>query len=154
VGGPLRYRTKVDTWLILVLAGALALPLAIGLAGFVRTGLSPAAWLPLASAAVAVIIICLVAVPTRYDVTPERLIIQSGLLHWEVPLAEIVSITPTSNPLSSPAWSLKRLEVTWTRAGTSRSIAISPRHSDEFLREVADRGGMLVMADGQLRRAR
>ena len=92
----LRYRTKVDTWLVLVLAVAVALPLAIGLVGYIRTGLSLAAWLPLAGAAVVVIIICMFAVPTRYDVTPERLVIRSGLLHWEVPLAEIVSITPTS----------------------------------------------------------
>jgi hypothetical protein len=149
----LRYRTKVDKWIVAVLTGAVAFPIAIGIVGYVRDGATPAAWLPLTIAALIIVIVCLVAVPTRYDVSPDRLIIRSGFLRWEVPRADIVSITPTSNPLSSPSWSLDRLEITWMRDGHARSILVSPQKDQEFLREVAGQDGILVVADGQLRRA-
>jgi membrane protein YdbS with pleckstrin-like domain len=143
----LRYRTKVDTWLVAVLAGALMLPIAIGVVGYLQTGASAAMWLPLGIAGLVVIIVCLLAVPTYYEVTPDRLLICSGFLRWEVPRADIVSITPTTNPLSSPAWSLDRLEITWTRQGSVRSILISPQRREEFLRE------MQAEDDDQLRRS-
>ena len=149
----MRYRTKVDTWVVVVLAGAVALPIVIGLVAYLGTGPSPAAWLPLSIAVVMVAIICIVAVPTRYEVMPDCLMIRSGLLRWEVPLAQIVSIRSTSNPLSSPAWSLDRLEVTWLKSGNVRSILISPERAQEFLRDVAERNVALVVADGQLQRA-
>ena len=149
----MRYRTKVDRWIVVLLAGAVALPMAITVASYMRMGTSPAVWLPLSIAALIIIIILIVAVPTRYEVTMDRLLIRSGFLRWEVPLAEIESVTPTSNPISSPAWSLERLEVKWTGAGSPRSVMISPQRADEFLREVADREGALVVADGRLRRA-
>jgi membrane protein YdbS with pleckstrin-like domain len=148
----LQYRTKVDSWLVVVLAGAVALPIAIGIVGYWRVGAGPAAWLPVSIAALMVITICIVAVPTRYEVRPSRLVIRSGFLRWEVPRADILSITPTSNPLSGPAWSLERLEVTWMHAGSARSILISPQRKEEFLREVAGQDGTLVVADGHLQR--
>lgn len=149
----MQYRTRVDTWIVVVLAGAVALPITIAVVSYVRMGTGPAVWLPLAIAALMIVIIFIVAVPTRYQVTTDRLLIRSGWLRWEVPLAEIESVTPTSNPLSSPAWSLERLEVRWTGTGSPRSILISPQRSDEFLREVADREGTLVVANGRLRRS-
>ena len=152
-GERLRYSTKIDTWIVVLLAGAVTLPIAIAIVGYLRIGPSPAVWLPLLIAAMMIFIICIVAVPTRYEVTPDQLVIRSGLLHWEVPMAEIVSVTPTSNPLSSPAWSLERLEVKWIRAGRTRSILISPQRTQDFLRDVADRDRTLVIADGRLRRS-
>jgi len=148
----LRYKTKVDVWLVVLLAGVVALPMAIGIVGYVRTGLSPATWVPLSIALLIAVVIWVVAVPTRYDLTPDSLMIRSGLLHWAVPLSEVTSITPTSNPLSSPAWSLERLKVTWTVTGNARSISISPERTEEFLREVATRNKTLVVANGALRR--
>ena len=149
----LRYRTKVDRWLVVVLAGGVAIPIVIGLVAYLRIGPTLAAWLPLSIALLMIAIICVVAVPTRYEVMPDCLRIRSGLLRWEVPLAQIVSIRSTSNPLGSPAWSLDRLEVTWLKSGNVRSILISPERAQEFLRDVADRNVALVVADGQLQRA-
>lgn len=149
----MRYRTRVDTWIVVLLANAVALPLAIAVLSYVRVGTGLAVWLPLAIAALMIVIMCSVALPTYYEVTSDRLVIRSGWLRWEVPLAEIESVTPTSNPLSSPAWSLERLEVKWTGTGSPRSILISPQRTDEFLREVADREVTLVVTDGGLRRS-
>lgn len=132
---------------------AVALPMVIAVVSYVRMGTGLAVWLPLSIAALMIVIMFIVAVPTYYEVTMDRLLIRSGLMRWEVPLAEIESVTPTSNPLSSPAWSLERLEVKRTGTGSPRSIMISPQRTDEFLREVADREGTLVVAEGRLRRS-
>lgn len=138
---------------MVLLTSAVTLPIAIAVVSYLRAGASVAVWLPLSIAALIIVITCIVAVPTRYDVTPDQLVIRSGLCHWEVPLAEIESVAPTSNPLSSPAWSLERLEVKWMCAGSPRSIMISPQHTEEFLHELADRDGTLIIADGRLRRS-
>ena len=108
---------------------------------------------PMTIAALMLLIICIVAVPTRYDVTPDRLRIRSGVLLWNVRVAEIVSIAPTANAFSSPAWSLERLEVSWLHAGDACSIVIAPERTEEFLRDVAARDKMLVVNNGCLRRA-
>ena len=149
----MQYPTKKDTWLVAVLAGAVALPIVLGIVFYVQTGTVLAALIPLGVTALMVISICLVAVPTRYDVTADQLVIRSGLLRWRVPLTDIVSIVPSSNPVASPAWSLDRLEVTSSTAGHARSILISPRRTDDFLREVAAQDSTLVLANGGLRRA-
>ncbi|MFY9620774.1 MAG: PH domain-containing protein [Pyrinomonadaceae bacterium] len=149
----MRYQTRVDTWIVVLLTGAVALPIAIAAVSYVRMGTTPAVWLPLLIAALIIVIILIVAVPTHYEVTMDRLLVRSGLLRWEVPLAEIESVTPTSNPLSSPAWSLERLEVKWKGAGSPQSLMISPQRTDEFLREVANRERTLVMAGGRLQRS-
>ena len=38
-------------------------------------------------------------------------VIRSAFLRWRIPIGDIESITPTRNPLSSPALSLDRLEI-------------------------------------------
>ena len=63
----MRYRTKVDTWLIVLLAGVVAVPIAIGVFGYVRAGASPAACIPPAITVFIVVIICIVAVPIDYE---------------------------------------------------------------------------------------
>ncbi len=144
---------KVDIWLVALLTSAVTLPIVIALVSYLRLGGSLAVWLPLSIAALIIAITCIVAVPRRYEVTADRLDIRSGLWHWEVPLSEIESVAPTSNPLSSPAWSLERLEAKWMQAGSPRSIMISPQRAEEFLRELADRDRTFVVAGGRLRRS-
>jgi membrane protein YdbS with pleckstrin-like domain len=69
-------------------------------------------------------------VPTRYTITPEELVIESGPIHKRVPLTSIISVTPTRNPISSPALSLDRLEV---RYGKNDIVLISPADKTGFL---------------------
>ena len=60
-------------------------------------------------------------------------------------------IDPTRNPLSAPAWSLRRLGIRF-RKGRGTSLAlISPARQDEFLEILARRAG-LTPAEGELRR--
>ena len=126
------HRSKIDGWLIGVLDLAI-----IGsvVAGFVtaRTG-SISGWIT-----AAVIVVVGVGLPvwllvsTRYVIGDDQLLIRSGPLTWRIPLADISSITPTRNPLSSPALSLDRLRIEY---GARRSVMISPRDAARFINDI------------------
>ena len=51
---------------------------------------------------------------------------------------EIKTVTPTSNPLSSPALSLDRLQINYGRWG---SIMISPKDKEAFIQDLEKRCG-------------
>ena len=70
---------------------------------------------------------------TRYTLEATYLLAQSGPFKWVVPLADIKSITPSNNPLSSPALSLDRLRIDY---GKGRMLLISPRDKEQFLQDV------------------
>ena len=72
---------------------------------------------------------------TRYILEPDQLLVRSGPFRWRVPIADIVRITPTTNPLSSPALSLDRLRIEY---GRGSAIMISPRDKDRFLRDLEE----------------
>lgn len=132
------HRSKADAWLIAVLAIALlsAMYGAIvvsargsvgdwGLAAFIAgIGAALPLWLMLS---------------TRYTIRGDELLVQCGPFNWHIAVAEITGITPTSNPLSSPALSLDRLRIDY---GQGASLMISPRDKDTFLSdlEAARRG--------------
>lgn len=67
---------------------------------------------------------------TYYHVADDTLFVQSGPLRWRVPISEIHQITPTNNPLSSPALSLDRLRIEY---GEGRSVMVSPVEKEAFI---------------------
>jgi hypothetical protein len=72
---------------------------------------------------------------TVYEFADDTLRISSGPFRFRVPLADVESIEPTRNPLSSPACSLDRLRIRYGK----RSIMISPLDKRAFLDELATR---------------
>ena len=69
--------------------------------------------------------------------TEHDLLVRSGPFRWRVPLGQIHSVTPTRNPLSSPALSLDRLRIEY---GDGKWILISPRERERFLEALEARG--------------
>lgn len=61
------------------------------------------------------------------------LYIRSGPFRWTISISEIISITPTRNPLSGPELSLDRLRIDYD-PGTR--VMVSPPDRSEFLRQV------------------
>ena len=126
------HSSKVDTWLILV--AALAAGASVGVAvALLREGGVPVVVM------VPVVVVLGAGLPlwtlfgTRYELTPGRLRIRCGPFRWTVPLNEIRAVTPTRNPLSSPALSLDRLRIDY---GRGSSVMISPRDQARFLAEL------------------
>ncbi len=66
---------------------------------------------------------------TGYTVHEDKLIIRSGPFKWTVLLADIISIKPSRDPLSSPALSLDRLFIRHKKG----FVLISPKEKEKFL---------------------
>ena len=69
---------------------------------------------------------------TRYIVTEDQLIIHSLFLKWTISRSDIQNITPTNNPLSSPALSLDRLRIDYLKDGKSNYVLVSPKDKAVF----------------------
>lgn len=133
------YRSKIDTWLAaLLLVPAILVLASVGIA--VLSGAISA--VPgLAILAISVALPVWLLAGTCYTLADEDLLVRCGPFRWRVPLAEITSMTPTRNPLSSPALSLERLRIDY---GRSRMIMISPTDRDAFIRAVEARRARAV----------
>lgn len=131
--------TKKDGWVIAVMFIGLMIPGLMIASTFFKGGI-PMQALPVLIGVVVfyILLVFAVALPMEYDLSRVRLDIRAGwLLRITIPIADIVSVHPTNNPLSSPAMSLDRLEIRYRRAGSERSVMISPLDKDVFLRELA-----------------
>ena len=132
------YTSKVDTWLAVVLVGS-ALACVVAFVLVLRTGRIGV----IATTAVAVVLGAglplWLMLGTTYTLTDSALVIRSGPFAWHVPVDQITGVSPTRNPLSSPALSLDRLKIDY---GRGRSIMISPKDSDAFLRDLQARRGV------------
>jgi membrane protein YdbS with pleckstrin-like domain len=130
----IRFKSKVDAWIGIVLAGCALLSAASAVIVF-RSGV------PLVL--VAVIVTAGTALPvslllrTDYTVENAVLIVRTGLFRWRIPLTDIASIGSTRNPMSSPALSLDRLLI---ERRTGSDLMISPLDKKGFLQELQKRG--------------
>ncbi|RQO34849.1 hypothetical protein DBR37_10775 [Herminiimonas sp. KBW02] len=129
---PTVYRSKVDIWLFVVLAFA-ALVALYSAGQTMAAGTTSAILVALLVAVVGVGLPLWLLLSTRYTLQTSHLLVQSGPFKWLVPLADIKSITPSNNPLSSPALSLDRLRIDY---GKGRMLLISPRDKEQFLSDI------------------
>ena len=129
----MRFNSKVDGWLIPVVVIAIAGMLTAFVA--VVTDDTPL-WLKLVVSFTSVLfcgLLFAVLMSTYYIVADGVLRIVSGPFRWKVAISDIVEITPTRNPVSSPALSLDRLKITY---GKSRFVLVSPADKDGFNRAI------------------
>lgn len=129
------FPSKVDSWLAIVLTLSSVFSLAVS-ASMLTSGdarmLLVAAALVLIGAGLPLWLL----LRTHYSLTATDLDIVSGPFRWHVPISDIRSVTPTRNPLSSPALSLDRLRIDY---GTKKWLMISPRDKDGFLKALERR---------------
>jgi len=141
------YRSKVDAWIALLVGGGALVSVFVG-ATLLWQG-QRLGWLVLLLMPG---LLRLLAWPIDYEVTSAELIIRAGVLRWRIPIASIVHVEPTRNPLSSPAWSLDRLRVRWRRSARVRWIQISPEDKQAFLSELTTRDSGLRLEGDRLSR--
>ena len=126
------YRSKTDWWLLAILLLAMGASLSAALTSLSAGTIT--AWIVAAFVAVIGCGLPLwLLLTTHYTIDAGQLLIQSGPFKWNVPIADIKSITETSNPLSSPALSLDRLRIDY---GKYQAIMISPRDKLQFIRDI------------------
>ena len=129
----MRFNSKVDGWLIPVFIIAIAGMLA----AFVAVLIDDAPlWLQVVVAVTSVLfcgLLFAILKSTYYVVADGVLRIVSGPFNWTIQLSDIVEITPTRNPLSSPALSLDRLKIVY---GKRRFVLVSPEDKDGFVKAI------------------
>ena len=127
------FRSKIDTWIAVVIALCVLVSIATVAASLVLTESVVAIVVGASVLATGAGIPIWLALSTHYTLTDQALVVRSGPARWCIPLAEIKSIRPTRDPVSSPALSIDRLEIQY---GAYKSLMISPREQAEFLREL------------------
>jgi hypothetical protein len=147
-GGRTRFPSKRDAWLTVVLWIAAATCLASGVAGVAADPSLGKVVLLIVLADVAALVLWILY-GTSYTFAGDLLDIRSGPFRFKVPVADVVSVEPSRNPLSSPACSLDRLLI---RYGT-RQILVSPQDRSAFLDTLARRGTRLARAGERLLRS-
>jgi hypothetical protein len=131
------YTSKIDTWLaVVLLAAMIACLVAFGFS--FRTGSLAKIVATLPAILVGVGLPIWIMASTSYTLNDSTLLVKSGPFKWQVPIAQITSITPTSNPLSSPALSLDRLRIDY---GRGQSLMISPKNKEQFIQALEARRG-------------
>lgn len=128
------FHSKIDAWLIWLVRLAFVAALVPIAFGAIRQPEKGTALL------LSVVIVAATAVftewtfhSTKYTIDGGSLLVQSGIFHWQIPIAQIESMMRTRNPLSSPAASLDRLAIQY---GEGQSLMISPEDRDRFIEAV------------------
>lgn len=123
------FRSKVDTWLVVVTIGSSIIGVGAAVAVVI---LSPL----LFALVLSLVLLLTVILPiwlwrsTCYVLRERDLHVRSGPFRWTIPLEEIHDVSRTRSPLSSPALSLDRLRIDF---GQGKSIMVSPEDSSTFI---------------------
>ncbi|HVO65581.1 MAG TPA: PH domain-containing protein [Syntrophales bacterium] len=137
------YESKRDGWIVILLwAAVIAILIAVWDLWGARLPLAlrlPISVLMVLTAA----FVFWVLYGTRYTLTDKTLTVQSGPFRWVIDLETIIEISPTRNPISSPACSLDRLHIRY-RPNPS-GLMISPQDKAGFLRDLVERTPGLKM---------
>lgn len=127
------YYSRVDWWITALIAGSILFCTGLGI--YLIGSDSLAALILFGIVACCVVIVLLLAIPCKYTMLSDHLLVQSGLVKYRIPYSEIRKIEKSNNPLSSPALSLKRIKITREKG----FLLVSPPDRDQFIQELSAR---------------
>ena len=134
------YKSRVDWWIaaLLVLPPlASAMVLATGEIMFGVIGLAGYG-----------LLITSLVLPIEYTVGDKALVIAYGMARQRIAWDHLIAMRPSRNPLSSPALSLRRLEIKYRKHdGREATVLISPVDRAAFVADCARAAGK--RADGE-----
>lgn len=148
------HSSKRDLWIVVAVAGSLVVLIGVTIQHMMVRGNDPATWIVGGVTVAYLLILALFAWPISYEVTPDSLVVCSGLTRWRVPLAAIQEVRPTRSPLSAPAWSLDRLRIDYRKNEKLAFQLISPQDKQLFLQDLAQADkGLELQGDTLIRRS-
>ncbi|OOE12359.1 PH domain-containing protein [Fictibacillus arsenicus] len=132
----MKFTSKRDVWLGLILFGSIGYGTFLSISAFFSEESSIgesifAIFLNL----VIILFICWLWFSTYYVLNERELVIRCGPINKRIPYREITSAHKTWNPLSSPALSLKRINIKYQFG----MALISPKDRDRFLHMLKER---------------
>jgi len=128
----LRFRSKVDAWLIVPVGIGIAVPAVMGivrvLAGRVGLGTS----VVLIAISLALAWLCVVS----YTITDDTIIVKRGPIRSQMPLSRLRTLRGTREAMAAPALSLDRIEI---RTDKGLWLLVSPADRPGFIRAIQER---------------
>lgn len=128
-----QFKSKIDRWLLFLLIAVMVFEVVVMSIAALQSGDPRAAAGLIITALLIVALIGSLLIGTHYTVEGRTLRIASGPFRWKVPIDEIESVEATRNPLSSPALSLDRLRIRYSK---NRRIMVSPADRRGFLKAI------------------
>jgi hypothetical protein len=126
------FRSAVDWWYYVVVIGSGAVALA-AVVPILGAGPGMPMILALGTLLVAVGLPLWLLLTTSYEVDSHSVQVRSGPFRWTIPIGEIQSVRESRSVMSSPALSLKRIEITY---GRGRRILLSPADREGFMKAI------------------
>ncbi len=127
------FYSRYDLWLLLLVFAGVALPIVLGL--YLRADEPIRSYIPIAIGVFLLLAVPFAMFPCRYTLDERHLHIRCGAFKQQIPYAEITGIELSGSMLSAPAWSLRRIRISFG----SRSQLISPRNREGFMTELRAR---------------
>jgi len=127
------FRSKVDRWLVALIAAIVGGAFVFVVIGIARDGGPKAALLAAVLLAVVGLFIITTFRSTRYEIEGNTLTVRSNFLRWRIDIHSIDDVTPTHDPISSPALSLDRLRIHYWKDGGGRELLVSPAEKEAFV---------------------
>ena len=125
------YHSGIDLWIVVMLTLAPTTALVIG-TYLLQQGQGGGALTLFLCAAATASLTAAATIPCRYTLHDDGLTIRCGLLWYQIPLTEIISITKSATILSGPALSMKRVLIQTSK----RSYILSPKQRDSFIQNL------------------
>ena len=92
-------------------------------------------WIAVGVVILVVLLFPAIIIPCRYTFLDDGLLIQSGLIKKKIDYRLMRDVTPSRNPLTAPALSLRRVKIKFDRG----FALVSPKRRDEFIVELKRR---------------
>ncbi|MBM7647431.1 hypothetical protein JOC78_000352 [Bacillus ectoiniformans] len=127
----MKFKSKQDWWLTLIVWGAMFFSIGNGMYTLIEEPFSADMFFVLLVSIILPLFIIWMWLTTCYILDEHHLVVKFGPFKKKIPLESIKSVKKTMNPLSSPALSLKRLEIVY---GDFQTVLISPEDREEFMK--------------------
>ena len=124
-GITLIFKSKVDWWMAFIF---LAVPISM-VYGVIT---EPNAILMLVTTII-IVLLATLFFGTKYVIEDGELLVYGGIYKKTIPIEQILSLRPSKNPLSAPAMSIDRIEITYNNS-FSEVILVSPKDKEEFVK--------------------
>jgi len=132
------YRTAYDWWIQLLVTLPLLTGSIVIVAG-ITTGEDRLRTTGVLATAGYCLLLGALVMPMIYVIRGEGLAIRFGMVRMRIPWDRVIQIEPSSNPISGPAMSLKRLDIRYRKGnGHESHVLISPADREAFVRDCAD----------------
>lgn len=142
----IRFESKVDTWMAVVMLGSFALTFLMAIGFATIYPVLSLATIPLLA------ITMWMFLNTCYVFKDKTLVACCGPMRFTVNIEDIQSIEPSFSALSGPALSMERLKIKHGNPDKPKSILVSPKEQEKFLKHIASLDKKLKLTDRKISR--